>query len=473
MKTPLLGSAYTSRSKNLACQRCVNLYAELIETKDGKAVGGFYSIPGETLLATVGTGPQRGSHVMPAGQMYVVSGSGLYRVSQVWGATLLGNLNTSSGPVSIIDNGTQVAVFDGRFGYCWTGSAFVVLSLPFSNPVFAAYQDGFGLVNELNTQTWWQSNYKDLTTWNALDFGNADAKPDPVVGIGSIHREAWLMGSTGCEVWVDGGTAGFAFERLQGVYIESGCAAPFSIVRMDESLVWLANTGEYGNGVVVRSDGYRAQRVSTHAIEYAIQSYAVVSDAQAFCFQMAGHFFYVLTFPTANATWVWDQSTGLWYEWAAFAQGAFSRHDANSYAFYAGKHVIGDWASGNLYALDLENYTDNGRPRKWLRSWRALPPNKSSMEPMSFDSVQVDLETGITVTAGTNPQIALRWSDDGGNTWSNEHLQAWGATGATAQRVKWRRLGQTRDTTGLDRTFEISSSDPVRAALIGADMEVE
>ena len=477
MKTPVLGGAYMSRSANLANQRCINLYPELVETKDGKAVGGFYSVPGETLLASVGTGPHRGSRARPGGLLYVVSGSGLYSVAaSTWASTLLGNLGTSTGPVCIIDNGTQIAVFDGVAGYCWTGTAFVAISLPATGPVSANYQDGFGLVNQLGTQTWWQSNYKDLTTWNALNFGTKDAKPDWVVAIGDKNREVWLFGQEYTEVWVNAGVSGFTFQRLQGVFLQAGCCATFSVANIEESLIWLGSN-EYGQGVVLVSEGYRAKRVSTHAIEYAIKGYVAagltISDAIGYVYQDAGHTFYVLTFPSANVTWTWDMVTGLWHERAAFVNGAFNRHDGTSYAFYGGRHVIGDWQSSNLYALDLEVYTDNGRPRKWLRSWRALPPNKASTEPVTFDSLQLDLETGMTVPAGTNPQIALRWSDDGGNSWSNEHLEAWGVTGATANRVKWRRLGQTRESTGLDRTFEISSSDPVRAALIGADMEAQ
>lgn len=472
MKTPFLGSAYTSRSRNLAAQRCINLYPELVETRDGKNIGAFYSVPGETLLATIGAGPHRGAHVIPGGLLYVVSGNGLYSVNSSWVATLLGTLSTSSGPVSMIDNGTQVAVFDGSAGYCWTGTVFQTISLPFTGPVSANYQDGFGIVNQLGTATWWQSNYKDLTTWGALNFGTADAKPDWVTAIGDKNREVWLFGQNSTEIWVNAGASGFAFQRLQGVFIENGCVATFSVAKMDESLIWLGSN-EYGQGMVFISEGYRAKPITTHAIAHAIESYSAISDAIGYVYQQDGHNFYVLTFPTANVTWCWDQSTGLWHQRAAFVGGSFNRHDSNSYAFYNGRHVVGDWQSGNLYALDLDNYTDNGRPMKWVRSWRALPANKAAERPMAFDLLQVDLETGITVPAGMNPQIALRWSDDGGNSWSNEHLQAWGVTGATANRVRWRRLGSTRDSTGLDRTFEISSSDPVRAALIDASMEAQ
>jgi len=475
VRTPLLGAAYASRSLNLAAQRCINLYPELVETKDGKSVGALYGVPGETLLATIGTGPHRGSFARAGGLLYVVSGSGVYSVTTSWVATQIGTIGTTSGPVCMIDNGTQIAIFDGVAGYCWNGTKFTTIALPATGPVSAAYQDGFGLINQLGTQTWWQSNYKDLSTWNALNFGTKDAKPDWVQAIGDKNREVWLFGQEYTEVWVNAGVSGFAFQRLQGVFIQAGCVAPFSVANIDESLIWLGSN-QYGQGVVFVSEGYRAKVVSTHAIANAIQGYVragiTIADAIGFVYQEDGHIFYMLTFPSANATWCWDQATGLWHQRAAFVNGAFNRHDANSYAYFGGRHVIGDWQSGNLYALDLEVYTDNGRPRKWLRSWRALPPNKVAEEPMTFDSLQVDMETGITAPAGTDPQVALRWSDDGGHNWSNQELADWGATGATANRVRWTRLGQTMESTGLDRTFEVSSSDPVRVALIGASMEV-
>lgn len=430
-------------------------------------------MPGQDLLATIGTGPHRGAHVMQGGLLYVVSGNGLYSVNANWVATLLGTLASSTGRVSMIDNGTQLAIFDSVGGYVWSGGVFRQIGLPFvGSPVSANYQDGFGLVNVLGSQTWYQSNYTDLSIWQSLNFGTADSQPDALVGIGDIHREVWLFGAISTEVWVNAGVNGFAFQRLQGVFIQQGCAATASIARMGDSLMWLSQDDQ-GTGVVCRSRGYQAERVSTHAIEYAIKGYGTISDAFAYVYQDAGHRFYVLTFPTGNSTWVWDENTNLWHQRAAFVNGAFNRHDGNSYAFFNGRHVIGDWQSGQLFGFNLENYTDNGRPRRWLRAWRALPPNRSSTEPVTFDSLRIDLETGITVPAGTNPQLGLRWSDDGGNSWSNEHLQAWGPTGATSKRVLFKRLGQTRDSTGLDRTWELSSSDPVRAALIGAEMEAQ
>jgi hypothetical protein len=70
----------------------------------------------------------------------------------------------------------------------------------------------------------------------------------------------------------------------------------------------------------------------------------------------------------------------------------------------------------------------------------------------------------------TPPYVRLRWSDDGGHNWSNAQEASMGATGQTAQRVIFRRIGSTRRNTGLDRIFELSSDSDTQVALVGASI---
>lgn len=130
-------------------------------------------------------------------------------------------------------------------------------------------------------------------------------------------------------------------------------------------------------------------------------------------------------------------------------------------------NVVGDYRNGNLYFFNLDEPTDNGTQRKWLRSWRAL--QRPSFQPVRFPPLQIDMETGLGVADGANPQVVLRWSDDGGHTWSNEQFAAAGKTGETARRVMFRRTGSTRRNSGLDRIYELSSTDVFTVALIGAE----
>ena len=292
------------------------------------------------------------------------------------------------------------------------------------------------------------------------------------MALADIHRELWVLKERTIEVWVDAGLSGFSFQRLDGVFIEAGCAAPATVAKVGETLVWLSQNDQ-GGPVVLQAQGYKTSKISSQTMDRIFagyqQSYGV-SDAIAYCYQQEGHVFYVITFPAANASWACDMTTMLWHQRAAFSNGAFNRHWGNAYAYFNGLPIVGDYQSGKLYAFDLDTYTDNGTQRKWLRSWRALP--KPTDQTVSFRSLRIDMQTGVAPN-GTNPQCVLRWSDDGGNNWSNGSLTTIpaGATGATAARVMFRRLGQTRRNSGLDRIFELSSSDPFKVCLIGAELD--
>ena len=59
----------------------------------------------------------RGLHVM-AGLLYAVADNSVFQVGPGFGVTFLGNINTTGQtPVSMIDNGKQLAIFDGVNGY--------------------------------------------------------------------------------------------------------------------------------------------------------------------------------------------------------------------------------------------------------------------------------------------------------------------------------------------------------------------
>jgi hypothetical protein len=473
MKTPFLGSAYTSRSLDLACQRAINIFPEIVDTREAKDIGAFFATPGLDLLATVGSGPIRGFQVTPS-FLYVASGGLLYKVDTSWNATPLGALGTSSGPVQFIFNGTQVMAVDGTDSYVCSGSTFTpgILAAIGVTANAISYQDGFGVVNNKGTTQWFQSNLFDFSTWSAINFSSADSAPDAVVTLFDNKREVFLFGSNKTEVWINAGLPGFAFQRLQGVYIPEGCAAAASPALVKDQIAWLGS-----GGVVYLQSGYEAKRISTHAIEFSIQGYSTYADAIGYSYQQEGHFFYVLTFPTGNETWVYDLTTSaktgvsMWHQRAYFSNGSFSRHLSNCAAFFNNQAIVGDYASGNIYALDLNTYQDNGQPIKRLRSWRAMQGAADST--YRFNELTLDFQTGIKIPDGTNPQAMLRWSDDGGHTFGPQLFASLGQPGETTKRVRWTRLGQTKKSIGLDRIWEVSTTDNIPVAWIGASMDAE
>ena len=471
MKMPILGQAYVARSVNAADNRMVNLFPE-VTPDNGKDAGFLSRAPGLRLLTTVGSGPVRGMWQY-GGYGYVVSSNTLYRVDAAWNVTSLGGV-LGTGPVSMSDNGRQLFIACNPWSYIYNASTGVFAQITdpdFVGAVTVGYIDGYFVFNQPNSQTIWVTQLLDGTSVDPLDFASAEGSPDGLVGLIVDHREVWLFGTNSVEVWYDSGNSDFPLERIQGAFNEIGCAAPYSIAKLDNGIFWLGSDAR-GNGIVYRANGYTGQRVSTHAIEFAIQSYSTISDAIAYTYQQEGHAFYVLIFPTGNATWVYDVATGAWHERAGFNNGQFMRHISNCQMNYNNEIVVGDYASGNIYAFDLDVYADNGAEQKWLRSWRALPSGQNNLTRTAQHVVQLDCESGVGLNTGqgSNPQVMLRWSDDGGHTWSNEHWASMGGIGAYGTRVIWRRLGMTEKL--RDRVYEVSGTDPVKIAIIGAELIV-
>src|ERR1017187_4800440 len=337
-ETPFLGIAYSLRSQSLADQRLVNLYPELVEGKSRSAeVGAFYGCPGLDLVTTVGTGPIRGLDAEDGG-LYVVSGNAVYFLDTSYNATQIGTLATSTGPVSMINNTTQEAIFDDVGCYVYSGGVFTNVTLPFSNPGIADYMDGFALVNERGTFNLWQSNLNDLTTWDPLNFTTEDGTADDVVALIEFHNQFAIFKEDHFCFYINAGLNGFVFQRSQGVYGQVGCVAPHSFCEIDETLLFLGRS-YHGGKTVFAIKGYQEERISTHALEFAMESYETVSDAIGFTYKQEGHMFYVLTFPTANATWVLDltatkrMGVPAWHERASFAAGHFGRYAAKCYAY--------------------------------------------------------------------------------------------------------------------------------------------
>jgi hypothetical protein len=504
MKTPILGQTYVARSVNAADARMVNLFAEVLS--EGKEAAFLQRAPGLRKLNTIGNGPIRGLWAFSPqdGVGFVVSGTQLYKIDNAYIATLIGTV-AGTGPVSIADNGTQLFIAANGPSYIYnnTTNAFGQITDPdFPGAVTVAYLDGYFVFNEPNSQKMWVTQLLDGTSIDPLDFASTEGSPDGLVAVLSNFREIWAFGTNSIEVWYDSGASDFPLQRIQGAFNELGCAAPFSIAKVDNGLFWLGRDRR-GQGIVYQANGYSGQRISTHAVEWQIQQYSNLSDAIAYTYQQDGHSFYVLIFPTANTTWVYDLATQAWHERAGFTDGAFTRHRSNCQMAFNNEVVVGDFENGNIYAFDLDDYSDNGQIQKWLRSWRALGPGKNDLNRTAQHSLQLDIESGVglngfvisetiylqtendnylitengdylisddttPITQGSDPQVMLRWSDDGGHTWSNEHWASIGKIGEYYRRVFWRRLGMTLKL--RDRVYEVSMTDPVKIAILGAEL---
>ncbi len=527
MKLALTSGFYQARSLIASAQKCQNQYAEK-NAPDAPFPYTFYDRAGLSPLVAATTFGGRCAYTASNGDFFEVVGPNVYFTNAMWQRTFLGSLPLRLTPVSMIDNGLVVLIVDGSSsGWCidLTTHAFAQVTGQagaFFGSVRVDEMDTFFLLSGPGTNVWYISlsevTFENLTgtvtpnttaaAFDPLDIAAKTGNPDPISALIVMHREAWLLGVDTSEVWYDAGSADFAFGELPGVFIEHGCCAPYSIAKQDLSVYWLSQDRQ-GQGMVMVGSEYAARRISTHAIEQQIQNYATISDAVGFTYQQLGHVFYVLTFPTADATWVYDVAEDLWSEWVwTDTNGGEHRHRAANAAFAYGENVCQDWETGALYRFDLSNSTDAGAP---IVRRRGFPMLVNENKRVAYSRLILDVDVGQIANTpwsypgavtdellgddgqptlddqgqpiiggwslGTGspayglplgPQINLRYSDDRGHTWSNPRMAQIGATGQFDRSVLFTRLGMARN-----RVFEAFWDCDCFVALNGGYAEVE
>jgi hypothetical protein len=366
--------------------------------------------------------------------------------------------------------------------------------------------DNYIVYNNPTTQEWGSTDLLSPISPNT-SYSLKDGAPDDLVALIVDHREVYLMGEISSEVWTDVGTVPFPFQRIPGTSTQHGIAAPFSLYRLGNSFAYVSRNNR-GQAQIMQMQGYVPQRISTHAVENTLAN-QYVEDAIAWTYQLEGHEVYVVTFPTLNLTWAYDATTQLWHKWLyTNNDNEYQRHRGNCCATFQGLVIIGDYENGKLYQLDKTNYTDDGQN---VRRLRRAPHLVTEFQRQYFDELQIQFQPGVgttglssvlqavnlqspyiitdtgTLTIGpleivnlgefntinfltptTNPQAMLRWSNDGGSTWSNEHWTGVGQTGKYRNRAIWRRLGTARD-----RIFEVVVTDPVNFVIISANLKVQ
>lgn len=463
MRIPFVGPSYQARSIHADAQRSLNSYLELDATSE-RAPLALYGRPGLSLVTTIGSGPIRGSIGFKGYGMFV-SGNQVHLAT--WNGTTLtwsqltGTLGTSSGNVGMAYDGANVIIVDGSKGYLadlTTVSEIVDADFP-DGVTQATSQDGYFIVTGDGTGKFYMDfAVQGGTNWNALDFASAEGSPDDTTACLSDHRELWLFGAHSAEVWINTGNADFPFERSTNAYMQIGCAAAWSVKGLDNTIYWLGRDTN-GHGVVYKSQGYSPVRISTHAVEHALQGYSRLDDAVAYTFQMGGHAFYVLNFPTAGKTWAYDAATGQWFEWCYLSGSTEQRWRPNCHAFVGVKNLVGDYSNGKIYELGLSTYTDAGDPIKFLRATQCMDSPDGTRN--FYEELVVDMETGSAT--GT---VNIRYSNDGGNTWSTSRSIAV-TSGDYDTRVK---IGPTG--AGRNRVWEVSSTSAMKWAIVGAKLRM-
>lgn len=454
-----VGSSYRSQSPIADTEALVNWYVEQIESPGAKSQSALYPTPGLNELLTLGVSGTRALYAVN-GRAFAVVADRLFEllpnISVIQRGTNLNDLDGSPATIqSNGDGGGQLFITSGSKGYLYNLDNSAPASLVLDGANIGGFLDGFFLALDTSTSTLKISELFDGATWDPLQVAQRNDAADKWISMIVSHKEIWLFGSQTTSVYYNAGASDFPFIPNPSVQINVGILAPYSVATLDNAPIWLGQSAN-GTGVIYRANGYTPQRVSNHALEFALSTYATLTDAQAWTYEEQGHSFYVLTFPTADVTWVYDAATGQWHQRGDWNGTEYTSLPVYGHMYAFGKHVTGDRFSGALYEMSVAFPSDStGRT---IRRMRRAPHLSNEGKGLIFDRLQIDLETGLGVSSGQgeDPQLMLRWSDDGGQTWSNERWASAGRMGAYRARAIWRRLGYSRD-----RVFELAVSDPI------------
>jgi hypothetical protein len=457
--------SYKLSSTPVSSQRCVNFYAEK-EPPDAKTTVAVFGIPGLLLLTTAGDGPIRGLHVMN-NILYVISGEDLYSITAPLTVSLVGTGITGGNFIPMSDNGLQVIMVNGQNGYTYTPATdtFAQITSPNFFPAnTVTFFDEYFLCDKLGTSQWIFSAILDGTTWNALDFESATVEPSFVQAIVNQQENALIFKQKSIETWYDTGANDNPWARYDGATVERGCIAPLTPIKEDNSVFFLGD-----DLIFYRLDGVLPHRVSTHAIEEEWQTYVTCADAYCFSYTFNGHKFVVLTFQTANRTWVYDIATGLWHERESYNSGYVSlgRWRGNCAVEWLGLVLIGDAFSGQIGQVSSSTYTEFGNP---IIGELISPPVHQDRKRIFCSLLELDMQTGVglTVGQGSDPQVMLSISRDGGRTWGT--FQKWSSLGKQGEyltRVRFKKNGS-----GRQMLFKVKISDPVPRVIIGATANI-
>jgi hypothetical protein len=465
-----IGGSHVSQSPVADHQRTVNWYVEKLEQPGGTTQLALYPTPGVRTLATAATTPGR-AHFARAAREFAVIGTTYVEIDAGGTITERGTVAVDEYPATISSNGDgggQNFVTSGNNGYLHDLGTNAFTQVRTGATRLGAHLNGYFLTLDADTSTLFLSDLLDGTTWDPTQFAQRSIEADPWVSLAVQDRYLWLFGETTSEVWYDAGSFPFPFAPHPSGLVPFGCRAIFSPKVAAGALHWLAQTKD-GPGQIVRAAGFSPEVISTAPVQVALAGYSSLSDAVGDAYQDLAHSFYVLSFPTAQATWVFDARDQVWHERGTWLS-AESRYDAWRPCFHAfvfNQHRMLDRASGAIYDLSPAYGTDaEDRP---LRRLRRGPTLWDDQQRLFVSVFELHLEPGLGLTSGqgSDPQVTLRISTDGGKTWSSERGRSAGQLGHYDTRVRWWRCGS-----GRAWVAEIVVSDPIPWRILGALIEV-
>lgn len=444
---PLPIESYTDTAPDNTNTRCINVYA--IRSPQG-AISPFYleSAAGLKPRFDIGTGPIR-AHEIFEDNLYVATGTRIFKIkpdqtTTDWGAISNGgNMPMAVGFNFILAVGEAGSVFlIDDDGVTPVSTPFLVEDVEYFQGVFVFLRKDAPLPGEYFTSKI-TPDVGQKISFDVFDFANAETESDKAVAVVRKNDLLWIIGDRTVEVFGFG--TGIPFPPVGGVFFDVGCVARNTVSKSVSNVYWL------GSDNTIRENG---QRVSTLAVERAIDQATDLNSSFSFSFKELGKEFVAFTFGL-SATWVFDVTERIWHERKTYLRDEWQ---ARTGIRFAGVQLIGDGLSGKLFELDVDTQDYDGSPRICTIQ---TPYVHAEGQSVRLGPLEIKINGGAGTIAVPDPQMIIEYSKDGGRTFSNEIFRDMGSRGIFRKPIKVNRLGR-----GEDVLIRLTVSDPVKFQLI-------
>lgn len=402
MRIPFaLGPDYSGQSVIADVQRTWNWMPELAEVPGGKGQIRLYPTPGvvNPPFAEFTESPGRGIFE-DRGKLFTVIGQTLYEVTTAGVKTSRGTVARDTNPATLSSNGDggdEVFITSGDKGYIWDVATSAFTTEVSSGVTMGGHLDGYFFYLDDGTSKLSISDLLDGKTWDATQFVQRSDASDRWKAVIESQGEIWAIGNKSGGVFYNDGSSPFPFSLRTESFFDHGIVAQFSLTRFAGTVAWLGGS-EFGEGVVLKAQGYSPRRISHHAMETEIQGYSDITDAIGWSYEDRGHRFLVMEFPTGGVTWVYDEPVsgqpGMWHRRSKWdvRTAAHTTWRPRFHAAVFAKHLVCDKDKGAIYELNIDEKRDvDADP---IRRERWIPHLSVENRQFILDQVEIELERG-------------------------------------------------------------------------------
>ncbi|MBL4651271.1 MAG: hypothetical protein JKY53_00190 [Flavobacteriales bacterium] len=395
--------------------------------------------------------------------LYKVSNTKLFKVSDIGVQTLIGTIEgelrcvldeDEAGNLVITNNQTTPYAYDGT-----TLTKGTDADLPSAATVTyinrRVVYDGIGGDVAF-------SDLDDPLSVNSANVIIAEAKPDNTLAVFAYKQQVYVFGEKSIQPLYNSGTGNPPYDFVLNATQENGLIAIHSISKNENFAYYLGS-----NKKVYQLTGLASRPISDPSIGQAISKYSRVDDAFGVCFTLDDQNFYLLSFPSGNETWLFNERSVTWTNLAFGTNG--DQHLISDYRFIYGKHLVSDRRNGNIYELDFETYTDNGDIIQHVRKTVSVDAGVFGKPGFMvfMERLEIEIQPGTSLVTAESFMI-MEFSDDNGESWSSEMWAPVGLQGEFLHKIQWFGLGSF-----YDRMFRFTMSDSINWTLISAHADVE